>query len=295
MEKKIKHYVILFNGLGNQIGQLALYYFLRDELQLDIDLINVKNRPDQANIYSLLPVTGSFTKQNKIIEYVFRLSVSPKVPRYFKKCLKYLTNIKIYQEPLSLRFDTSEIQTLTKNNSVIFVGGWHSSKLHDRSLPKIQSLFPKKYAERERIVSNENYLNGPEKQTLGIHIRGKDYNVGNERNIYGNIATKEYYLKAIKLAQTKIPGAKIKVFTDDIDYVNTMLLETDFIFSDENDAIKDFHEMNLCDALIIGNSSFSYWAARLNNDLKFIICPCRLTNFSKEQTYPDSWIGLNNE
>jgi hypothetical protein len=66
-------------------------------------------------------------------------------------------------------------------------------------------------------------------------------------------------------------------------------------FSDGNTAFEDFIGLMSCDGLIIGNSSFAYWAARMNKICKFVVRPNKFTNYCIDEIYPENWIDIKNE
>ena len=50
--------------------------------------------------------------------------------------------------------------------------------------------------------------------------------------------------------------------------------------------------MACCPINIIANSSFSYWAARLNENSILTIYPKRWWNYSPIDFFPKHWVGL---
>lgn len=138
-----------------------------------------------------------------------------------------------------------------------------------------------------------------------IHVRRGDYLATQSLHV----CTETYYNNAIVYVQKKYPQAVFYVFSDDMDWCRKNL---DFcgaktIFVDWNlgaDSWQDMALMSLCRFNIIPNSSFSWWAAWLNNNPdKLIIAPSvwnRRELEYKDSYYkydysdivPESWIRL---
>lgn len=289
--KSKTNYVILFNGLGNQIGQLALFLLINEELKQSVKLVNINNRRDQLGLSDVFDTAELPISRNIFIEILFRLAISPKIPSLVKSFLRKNPILSIYEEPKNLSFDLNMIEKMTKSGRVSFVGGWHNINLHDKIINRIKQLLNLK-----RLCDGiKNSQNNKKFPIIGVHVRGKDYLNEAEIITYGNIATIEYYAKAISYAKSRMPNGKLLFFTDDKEYVEKFFKQFDVKFGTGRDAIQDFSNLMSCDALIIGNSSFAYWAARLNDNAEFVIRPKRFTNFSESNTYPVEWVDLYHE
>ena len=146
---------------------------------------------------------------------------------------------------------------------------------------------------------------GEDFSCVSIHVRRGDYLATQSLHV----CTETYYNNAIVYVQKKCPQAVFYVFSDDMDWCRKNL---DFcgaktIFVDWNlgaDSWQDMALMSLCRFNIIPNSSFSWWAAWLNdNPDKLIIAPSvwnRRELEYKDSYYkydysdivPESWIRL---
>ena len=138
---------------------------------------------------------------------------------------------------------------------------------------------------------------------IAIHVRRGDYLNLNDwwlQNLGSNNLTLpvNYYLDS--LAQIKNSHTyKIIFVSDDIEFVKTnfgQVKNADFI-SDE--MIVDFQVLMNADICITSNSSFSWWAAYLNQKKnKLIICPQYWLGFKIAKEYPEhiipaNWIQVN--
>ena len=96
--------------------------------------------------------------------------------------------------------------------------------------------------------------------------------------------TKEYYEKAVE----HFPGKKFIVFSDDLEKAKK-ILPSNFIFHSDEE-MKDFYMMTQCDGAIISNSTFSWWAAWLQN--KKTVMP--LNWFTDKVVYDSSGLYIPN-
>ena len=176
-------------------------------------------------------------------------------------------------------------------------GEFHSSQVgFDKELAQIQHIdLVKGYFQtfeyidsvRDNIVADLEVRNPSEifrslskkiekSRPIVIHIRGGDYK-SNRKKI--GMLNKEYYSAALEQASKFDSNSKYWVFSDDKDYATDLLsnlgLEPERTIFPEaglSDA-ETIKLMSLGVGIIICNSTFSWWAAYLNSNPKFIICP----------------------
>lgn len=101
--------------------------------------------------------------------------------------------------------------------------------------------------------------------SVSVHIRRTDYAV------YDWILPPAYYDRAIERANELITDPRFYIFSDDPDWCRDNLPAGEIIHNDE---ITDFWLMSKCKHNIIANSTYSFWAAYLNeNSEKVVIYP----------------------
>lgn len=108
--------------------------------------------------------------------------------------------------------------------------------------------------------------------TASIHVRRGDYLKFNKAFEQLDLG---YYIRAVY-------GLNVKnyiIFSDDIDWCKGVFHGDDFSFSEGKSEIEDLVLMSKCEHNIIANSSFSWWAAWLNN------------NPNKKVIAPSKWFG----
>jgi hypothetical protein len=125
-----------------------------------------------------------------------------------------------------------------------------------------------------------NYFENKIKNTnaVSIHLRRGDFLETKNKNIF-LILEKEYYKRAIELVKSRISKPQFFIFSDEIDWAksNMGFLNDPIYVVDRSGELKDYEELILmshCKHNIIANSTFSWWAAWLNQNFsKMVIQP----------------------
>lgn len=139
--------------------------------------------------------------------------------------------------------------------------------------------------------------------TISIHVRRGDY-VSDTliQQFHGN-CNLEYYFEAISLLTSKSKDFTLIFFSDDNEWVKEQFKDLPYskIFVNHNkneNSWKDMFLMSSCCHNIIANSSFSWWAAWLNeNPVKIIIAPKNWfaeadAEKNTKDLIPSEWIRL---
>lgn len=114
-------------------------------------------------------------------------------------------------------------------------------------------------------------LNAP--NTVSVHVRKGDYKISPHSYL-----PMQYYKKAIEYADSHISNAQYLFFSTDMDWVKEGLGKKDnYFYIDELGKFEDYEElliMSRCANNIITNSTFSWWAAWLNQNVnKIVLAP----------------------
>ena len=128
------------------------------------------------------------------------------------------------------------------------------------------------------------------RNSVSVHVRRGDY-VGTYRM---QEAGETYYKKAVEYILKNVNDPVFYFFSDDPDYVRESFdwLDNKVIVrgNDTSDSSNDMYLMSLCKHNIIANSSYSTWAAYLNNNPdKIVVYPD--VPFM-ERMKLDDWYGL---
>lgn len=135
------------------------------------------------------------------------------------------------------------------------------------------------------------------KNAVSIHVRRGDYL--NLSHIH-SILTEEYYKEAMSF----FPDKRFLVFSDDIEWVKycgwfdhelcyfVEQVRKEYLTAPQE--LMDLFYMSRCDSNIIANSSFSWWAAYLNNHQdKIVVAPKVWVNDEdRNDRLPEKWVKL---
>lgn len=148
---------------------------------------------------------------------------------------------------------------------------------------------------KEHIVQESNglftSLNIIPEETTSLHVRRNDYV---HKQQYHCLQELNYYLEAAKLIRLK----QILVFSDDIEWCKKTFIGDNIYFSNLTSSFSDLRAMSLCRNNIIVNSTFSWWAAWLNeNKNKNVIAPKKwfgpaYSHFNTLDIIPEKWIKI---
>jgi hypothetical protein len=136
---------------------------------------------------------------------------------------------------------------------------------------------------------------------VGIHVRRGDY-VTNDyfRKVLGE-QSPEYYQRALDYIRERVGKIRVFLFSDDIEWVRTHLdipAPDDPVYVSRPGiaAWEDQQLLRACDHQVIPNSSFSWWAAWLNdNPDKIVVAPrqwFRVSILNHPDLVPADWVRL---
>ena len=114
------------------------------------------------------------------------------------------------------------------------------------------------------------FLDSLNQETIAVHVRGGDYKK------YGDIYTHldaNYYFEAIAHLKTKLPVAKIVVFTNDNLFAREIISLSSAILAPSLSPSESLRAMSACHGLVTANSTFSTWAAVSGRDSKHVVSP----------------------
>lgn len=292
-----KVFVRLRGGIGNQLFQYAIARRLAlfNDAELIIDNISgfvkdIKYR----RIYELQIFNLPF-KTIKDSTYFFY--------NYKRKIIKLLNrflNLKnnVYLEENYMSFD-KKIKNI-KFNKNIYLDGYFQCyeyfiEIENTIKSDLRLDFNDAFENKKLLEDILNF------ESVAIHFRffSDPDNIENSDNI-----AFQYYEKAILYSITNIKNPHFFIFSDNIsqikknkffsDLKNITYVNSDLKLGD----MCDLWLMSLCKHNIIANSTFSWWAAWLNNNKsKIIICPDfklngTTTSWGFEGLIPDKWIKI---
>ena len=292
--------VELIGGLGNQMFQYALGRSLalraHQQLKLNIHTFDSQNSIDTRRYYDLyhFAFQPEFASETEV--YTLKFQKAPLIKRLLRLLQKKTRPVgsNFYKES-SYSF-SSDI--LTINEDTYLKGYWQSYKYFEMHADTIKSDFTLREPLSE--TSLDLMATFSEQTTVSIHIRRGDYLSNAEANATHGLCSITYYKKAIEYMTQHLSSPYFVLFSDDVVWVKdnfSFLLNATVI--DLPQDTPDYEEMIImskCDHNIIANSSFSWWAAWLNqNSDKKVIAPQQWFKDSTIDTsdlIPKEWIKL---
>jgi hypothetical protein len=276
----------IVGGLGNQMFRYAAGKALAlehdAELVLDTSLL-IKHAKDP----------GDYVLRN------FELDIFPEVkekvidmerqrlPLFLRSVLKKITGVYPVFKETTFSYDA---KFWTIKPPVVIHGDWQTELYFKKYETAIRQSF--RFPE---LGSNDLTHAAAEKikasTAVSVHVRRGDYLNQSILQLNG-VCPQSYYESAISILQQQIPDAIFYFFSDDPAWVRehlTGLTKKYYVVEGNSggNAWKDMYLMSICKHHIIANSSFSWWAAWLNdNSEKLVIAPQKW--FASEDPYYDT-------
>lgn len=279
-------YTQITGGLGNQMFDYAIGYALAkdndDKLTADISAYKFSPRPFVLDSFE---ITGA-------VKSMFPAFNTSKPCRMIARLLRILASNKYgsckwMKESMESRNAYGNYDFSYKK-SLYLEGYWQHYKYFDRHYADICKEFTLK-SEHISIACQELVDAAMSQNSVAMHIRKGDYEAS-------WVLKDDFYHESIKLMNEKLDNPHYYLFCEDIAYAkehygylsNATFITGDYSLTD----LEEFYLISKCKHQIIANSSFSWWAAYLNqNPSKVVIAP-KYLHWTKE-FYPESWIVLD--
>ena len=294
MTMKKKPLIVKFNGgLGNQMFQWAFGRAVEKKtgLKTIFDMSFFKknySRPFELNVFNanVEGVEDFLTKLK--IELIWKLRK--------KLAGKKFMGTVVYSEH-SFEYDKN---ALKQEAGTFFEGFFQSEKYFKEVEQDLREDFGFKVLPDEQNQQTIEKIQST--NSVSLHIRRGDY-VQKKRyqNVYATCSL-DYYKRGVELIAEKHENPTLFIFSDDIEWVKENLkLPYESVYVSHNTGAKSFEDMrlmSLCRHNVIANSSFSWWAAWLNNNKeKIVIAPQRWFKDEKivqTDVIPENWIRIEN-
>jgi hypothetical protein len=271
----------LSGGLGNNLFQLANAYSIAKTNNFDLIIPNFAHRGN-IGIYG----------QSEVLEF----------SKLFENEFKYDNQIPSKLEKFNhtdLFLDkTDYVYSPVKISDNTTYCGYFQSEKYFLNVP----------INKEFILNNEiinkikkDYFGLFNKKNISLHYRLGGDRVTQHMQFFHKNVSVDFYKQALEIVNYNPKEYNLLVFTDNRYLCEQILKELKhrFIIIDTNDNIIDFIFMSLCDINIIGNSTFSWWAAYMNQNKEHkVIAPKSewfgpgYKHFNLKDTFPEKWITL---
>ncbi|MCI8517703.1 MAG: alpha-1,2-fucosyltransferase [Hungatella sp.] len=275
--------VDVVEGFGNQLFCYCFGYALSREkgARLMIDTSMQDNR-----ITRELQLLNLQIKYDDRIFYKYKKDmINRAVFNKLRKRRMIGFNTKIYLEKEPTQYDEGVFHI---TGDTYFRGYWQNEKYfikYREELMKILVPVERRPPNVEILLSEVKNCN-----SVALHVRRGDY-LKNGSQIKMN-----YYDEAVKKLKDIIHDENIViyVFSDDLEFCKNYFNEYEggnvrFLqYESENKTFDDFLLMSNCKHIITANSTYSWWAAWLNqNEKRCIICP--EAGMCRGDFYPEDW------
>jgi len=260
-----KVYCSVYNGIGNQLFSYALGLFLskkyNKELIIDLTKLN------QINFLSRIGLKRDLRR-----EYILdKIGFSHPVKNFgfieFSRKIKLLKSKRfVIADFRKTHDDLGEVNP----NQHIYSIGWGDFNIVKEILPELKAKFAANFEINSKISEAIKLIQ--EKNSVAVHVRRTDFLDPKISDYSIGICSDIYYKNAISFITEKIENPFFIFFSDDIEYVKNNMKTENCYFVEGNSGFEDFYLMYLCKHFILANSTFSFWAAVLNNSNQKTVC-----------------------
>ena len=250
-------------GLGNQMFQYAAGRALAlrhgAELRLDLSVFGARRHFDVERPFELDHLAIEVAPQGPLSSLGFALA------RRRQAMLRRLSWWNIVREPAPGTYDP---RFTTLPDGTYLYGYWQSWRYFEPVAAQIRKeLAPRTALSHESRALAERIRSA---NSLSLHVRRGDYVTSAATNEFHGVLDVDYYTRAVRHVQDRIPDLEAFVFSDDLDWCSTAFagLGLPLTLVDVNrgaDSWQDMFLMAACRHSVIANSSFSWWGAWLGD------------------------------
>lgn len=185
-------------------------------------------------------------------------------------------------------------------NPVYLIGHWQSWRYSDDIMPELRETFSVRPDLTQGVAELASVMRSTE--SVSLHIRLTDRaSKDRYRKLFGALGP-GYYRTAVDRLRTANPEIDLYVFSDEPSAAQELLpssVDATFVSGDiTSSAAEDLYLMTQCRHNVIANSSFSWWAARLNqNQQHTVTAPANwyaTRRYNTRDLYPPAWTTIPN-
>ena len=276
------------SGLGNQMFQYALGRRLsldwNDELKFDLSWFdNIKKGETPRKL--------ELVKFNVILPKATETEIAQARPSFFARIVDKVKG------RLNRNYFFQFHSWLLKIKKAAYLDGYFQSFKYIEPIREVllkDFVLKNTYSEGAQKIKNEIEASA---QSVAMHVRRGDF-VTTCKD-WNGLCEAEYYKKGLDIIQKKYFNVKLFIFSDDIGWAKENLKfdnQMVFVSRPSLNSAEELLLMSLCKHQIIANSTFSWWAAWLNqNKEKIVIAPSRwllAANIDTMDLLPPIWIKL---
>lgn len=271
LKNKIRQYVFLQGGLGNQLYMLAYSDYLKQQGYTNVKMLtlplkeNSGDTKDKKKRFLLtdIPKKLGINVTSFLHRYIYSLIIRlPKIPMYKNLWSKI---IKLHIEPQNeWAVFHPKIQKLGFIN--IHIGYFQAHQYISNSFrERLKAVFNTIQIEKTYRITQ---------QDVAVHIRRGDFLTNGNENIFNKIEL-SYYLEGLQKISENVNIGKIYIFSDDFDAIaediNTIKKQYKIELVEGQSVLEDFVMLQQFSNFVIGNSTFSWWAAILSDATNVVV------------------------
>lgn len=266
--------VKLIGGLGNQMFQYAagrsLSLLKKTKLALDRSYLDLESTDYTKREFSLNEFNIDASIGDEKLQSDFKMNANKIVLKFKASFPKHFSHV-VYNESKFLK--KTNFFSLPENTYLN--GYWQDSFYFSNIRKQLLEDFELKYESVEYLKMKEEIQSC---HAVSVHIRRGDYISLASANDFHGALSLDYYKNAASKMQVKNKDLSFFVFSDDADWCSKHIdfLPNCKIVSKSGDLTphEELKLMSHCRHNIIANSSFSWWAAWLNeNPNKMVVAP----------------------
>ena len=226
-----------------------------------------------ASTYGLAKKTGRIPIWNNVLEFAdtlksrYGFNHKDAIFRNFLESKIFLFETKQIHDGYG-KYEEGLVNYLEESHKNIMIEGYlENTRYFNEYKDEICALFSPDIETLEKIKTLYPVLFDEQYTTVGIHFRGNEYLRLEERPNFEEL--KRY----IKLIKAKISNPIFLVFSDDIDAFDFTTLKDDtYMKMGNNEDYIDLWSLSLCKHAVLSHSTFSFWAAYLNQNKDAMFC-----------------------
>ncbi len=273
--------------LGNQMFQLAFAYVAAKKLNTS-SFIYRSNALHYFEASSRLGFQNSFRIFLFILRNIFKRSVHKFHYGGVSKLPLEILNVAVSKSVVEWpnKVGGNEYLLAELHNNTLYDGFFQSVEYFTGHEESVKSLFKVKEEYRSKFESDKREL--LMRPYVAVHLRRTDYITfgGDEIGGYDMTLPAEYYHRCLAMIDN-LQSYNVIFVSDDIDFTKKEFGAQPNYFFERNDEITDFQILLNAKIVITANSTFSWWAAWLNNRTdKIIFAPEYFLGFKVKKDYP---------
>lgn len=256
-------------GLGNQLFEYAHWEYLK------------KANPKEKKYFGYFP--GRELWQHNGLEIHRRFEVTLPETSKFSDVVGWLLftlNRKVLT-PRNWRLPFISTDMFPNDNAFLQEGYWEDCRYFDtdyRFEYKQPTLNEQTAALLKELMEK---VESKEVTPVAVHVRRGDYLTCDNPQDFAGICTEQYYKNAILYIKEHVKSPKFYFFSDDPEFVDAHFDVENKVVVNWNrgqDSFLDMYLMSHFPAIVIANSTFSFWGAQNSKLNPLVLCPSRFNN-----------------